>query len=120
MGSHTSSWSTLPARLAEQKRAFVVEDDYDGEYRYDSEPIGALQGLAPERVICIGSASKILAPALRVGWVLLPAELVQDLSQIKFDADRGSPLMDQLARAEFIDRGDLDRHLRRTRLLYRQ
>jgi GntR family transcriptional regulator / MocR family aminotransferase len=105
---------------AEQKRAFVVEDDFDGEYRYDSEPIGALQGLAPERVIYIGSASKILAPALRVGWVLLPAELVQDLSQIKLDADRGSPIMDQLAMAEFIDRGDLDRHLRRTRLLYRQ
>lgn len=105
---------------AERKGAFVVEDDYDGEYRYDCEPIGALQGLAPERVIYIGSASKILAPALRLGWVLLPSELVQDISQIKLDADRGSPMMDQLAMAQFIDRGDLDRHLRRTRLIYRQ
>jgi GntR family transcriptional regulator / MocR family aminotransferase len=105
---------------ADQKGAWIVEDDYDGEYRYDREPVGALQGLAPERVIYIGSASKILAPALRVGWMLLPAELVQELSKIKFDADRGSPLMDQLALAQFIDHGDLDRHLRRTRLLYRQ
>jgi GntR family transcriptional regulator/MocR family aminotransferase len=105
---------------AEQKGVFVVEDDFDGEYRYDSEPIGALQGLAPERVIYIGSASKILAPGLRVGWVLLPGELVQDLSQIKLDADRGSPMTDQLALAQFIAGGDLDRHLRRTRLLYRR
>lgn len=105
---------------AEQRGVFVVEDDYDGEYRYDREPVGALQGLAPEGVIYIGSASKILAPALRVGWILLPAGFVQELSQIKLDADRGSPTIDQLAMAQFIDRGDLDRHLRRTRLLYRQ
>jgi GntR family transcriptional regulator / MocR family aminotransferase len=59
---------------AEQRSAFVVEDDYDGEYRYDRDPIGALQGLAPERVIYIGSASKTLAPALRTGWVLSPPD----------------------------------------------
>ncbi len=103
---------------AREKGAFVVEDDYDGEYRYDREPIGALQGLDPERVIYIGSASKTLAPGLRVGWLLSPQSLVGDLAQAKLDADRGSPAIDQLALAEFIERGHLDRHLRRTRLIY--
>jgi GntR family transcriptional regulator/MocR family aminotransferase len=70
------SCSPLPSR----EETFVVEGDYDGEYRCDSEPIGALQGLAPESVIYIGSASKILAPALRLGWALLPAELVQTVA----------------------------------------
>jgi len=103
---------------AEQRGGFVLEDDYDGEYRYDREPIGALQGLAPERVICIGSASKTLAPALRIGWVLSPACLIRELTQAKLEAGRGSPGIDQLALAEFIDGGHLDRHLRRTRLIY--
>ena len=103
---------------ARQRDAFIVEDDYDGEYRYDREPVGALQGLDPDRVIYIGSASKILAPALRIGWLLTPQPLLQDLTQSKLDADRGSPGLDQLALAEFIERGDLDRHLRRTRLVY--
>jgi GntR family transcriptional regulator / MocR family aminotransferase len=103
---------------AEKRDAFVLEDDYDGEYRYDREPIGALQGLGPERVVYIGSASKTLAPALRLGWVLSPQSLIHDLSRAKLDADRGSPGIDQLALAEFIERGHLDRHLRRTRLIY--
>jgi GntR family transcriptional regulator/MocR family aminotransferase len=103
---------------AVKRDAFVIEDDYDGEYRYDRGPIGALQGLSPERVIYIGSASKILAPALRIGWVLSPQSLIQDLSQAKLEADRGSSVIDQLTLAEFIERGDLDRHLRRTRLIY--
>ena len=105
---------------ARQQSAFVLEDDYDGEYRYDREPLGALQGLDPERVIYMGSASKILAPALRIGWVLSPPSLVHDLAQAKLDADRGSPEIDHLALAEFIERGHLDRHLRRTRLIYRR
>jgi GntR family transcriptional regulator / MocR family aminotransferase len=103
---------------AEERDAFVLEDDYDGEYRYDREPVGALQGLGPERVIHIGSASKTLAPALRIGWVVSPLSLIRDLSQAKLDADRGSPAIDQLAFAEFIEAGHLDRHLRRTRLIY--
>jgi GntR family transcriptional regulator/MocR family aminotransferase len=103
---------------ADKQDAFVVEDDYDGEYRYDREPIGALQGLSPERVVYLGSASKTLAPALRIGWVLSPQSLIQDLSQAKLDADRGSSGIDQLALAEFIEGGHLDRHLRRTRLIY--
>jgi GntR family transcriptional regulator/MocR family aminotransferase len=104
---------------ARKQDAFVVEDDYDGEYRYDREPVGTLQGLDSERVIYIGSASKILAPALRIGWILSPPSLVGYLTQAKLDADRGSPGIDQLALAEFIESGDLDRHLRRTRLIYR-
>lgn len=103
---------------ADQQDAFVVEDDYDGEYRYDRQPIGALQGLSPERVVYIGSASKTLAPALRIGWVLSPQSLIQDFSRAKLDADRGSSGIDQLALAEFIEGGDLDRYLRRTRLIY--
>jgi GntR family transcriptional regulator/MocR family aminotransferase len=103
---------------ADKQDAFVVEDDYDGEYRYDREPIGALQGLSPERVVYLGSASKTLAPALRIGWVLSPQSLIQDLSQAKLDADRGSSGIDQLALAEFIEGGHLDRYLRRTRLIY--
>jgi GntR family transcriptional regulator/MocR family aminotransferase len=103
---------------ADERGAYVIEDDYDGEYRYDREPIGALQGLAPERVVYIGSASKILAPALRLGWLLLPGGLLRDVSRAKLDADRGSPTLDQIAFADFIERGHLDRHLRRTRLIY--
>jgi GntR family transcriptional regulator/MocR family aminotransferase len=103
---------------ADKQDAFVVEDDYDGEYRYDREPIGALQGLSPERVVYIGSASKTLAPALRIGWILSPQSLIQGLSQAKLDADRGSSGIDQLALAEFIEGGHLDLHLRRTRLIY--
>jgi GntR family transcriptional regulator / MocR family aminotransferase len=103
---------------AAKRDTFVIEDDYDGEYRYDREPIGALQGLGPERVIYIGSASKILAPALRIGWVLSPQSLIQDLEQAKLEADRGSSGIDQLAVGEFIANGHLDRHLRRTRLTY--
>jgi GntR family transcriptional regulator / MocR family aminotransferase len=103
---------------AEKRGAFIIEDDYDGEYRYDREPIGAMQGLAPERVIYIGSASKILAPALRLGWLASPQCLLPGLSRAKLEADRGSPELDQLALAEFIEHGDLDRHLRRTRRIY--
>jgi GntR family transcriptional regulator / MocR family aminotransferase len=105
---------------AERHGAFIIEDDYDGEYRYDREPLGALQGLGPERIIYIGSASKMLAPALRLGWVLSPACLIDDLAQAKIEADRGSPVIDQLVLAEFIRRGHLDRHLRRTRAIYRR
>lgn len=98
----------------------VVEDDYDAEYRYDREPIGAIQGLAPEQVIYIGSASKTLAPGLRLGWMLLPADLVEPIAEAKRLADRGSPAIDQLAFADFLERGELDRHLRRMRPIYRR
>jgi GntR family transcriptional regulator/MocR family aminotransferase len=97
----------------------VVEDDYDGEFRYDRHPIGALQGLAPERVIFAGSASKILAPGLRLGWLALPGDLVDAVVEAKRRADRGSDVLTQLAFAELIESGGLDRHVRRMRRHYR-
>ena len=105
---------------AMQRNAWVLEDDYDAEYRYDRAPVGALQGLAPERVIYIGSASKMLAPSLRQGWLVVPESLIAEVQQAKLSADRGSPVLEQLALAEFLEAGELDRHLRRTRVLYRR
>jgi GntR family transcriptional regulator / MocR family aminotransferase len=105
---------------AARRRAIILEDDYDAEYRYDREPVGALQGLAPDRVVYIGSASKMLAPALRQGWLVVPADLVDDVRQAKHSADRGSPALEQLAFAAFLEAGELDRHLRRTRVIYRR
>ena len=80
----------------------IMEDDYDAEYRYDREPIGAIQGLAPEHVIYGGSASKTLAPGMRLGWLVAPADLVDDLASFKLSLDRGSPSLDQLAFADFL------------------
>ena len=100
--------------------ALVLEDDYDGEYRYDREPVGALQGLGASRVVYLGSTSKTLAPALRLGWMVLPGDLAAVLAEERGWADGGSPVVDQLALATFIERGELDRHLRRMRLRYRR
>ena len=100
--------------------ALVLEDDYDGEYRYDREPVGALQGLGGDRVVYLGSASKTLAPALRLGWMVLPGALAGAMADERGWADGGSPALDQLALASFIERGELDRHLRRMRLRYRR
>ena len=100
--------------------ALVIEDDYDGEYRYDREPVGALQGLGAGRVAYLGSTSKTLAPALRLGWMVLPGALAGAIADERGWADGGSPALDQLALASFIERGELDRHLRRMRLRYRR
>ena len=104
---------------ADRRGGWVIEDDYDAEFRYDREPIGALQGLRPERVVYAGSASKTLAPGLRLGWLAAPPVLVDGLTDAKLAADHGSPAIDQLALADFIGRGELDRHLRRMRPIYR-
>jgi GntR family transcriptional regulator/MocR family aminotransferase len=106
-------------RWARERDALVLEDDYDAEYRYDREPIGAIQGLAPESVIYAGSASKTLAPGLRLGWLILPARLVEAFATAKFTYDRGSPSIEQLAFADFLSRGEFDRHLRKMRPVYR-
>jgi GntR family transcriptional regulator / MocR family aminotransferase len=98
----------------------VMEDDYDAEYRYDRPPVGAVQGLAPERVVHAGSVSKTLAPALRLGWLVVPEPLVADLARAKAQDDLGTPVIEQLALADFLERGELDRHLRRTRSIYRR
>jgi GntR family transcriptional regulator / MocR family aminotransferase len=98
----------------------VVEDDYDAEFRYDRRPLAALQGLDPARVVYVGTASKVLAPALRLGWILAPAELAPALAVEKLAADSGSPALDQLTLAHLIASGEHDRHLRRVRRTYAQ
>jgi GntR family transcriptional regulator/MocR family aminotransferase len=99
--------------------ALVVEDDYDAEYRYDRAPVGAIQGLDPDRVAYAGTASKTLAPGFRLGWIVLPPRLVEPFAEAKLLADRGSPILDQLTFADFLSRGEFDRHLRRMRPIYR-
>jgi GntR family transcriptional regulator/MocR family aminotransferase len=118
------------ATLAAERRAalldwagedrIIVEDDYDSELRYDGMSVGALQGLAPERVVFIGSASKRLAPAMRLGWMLMPTWLTWELTAAKAVEDGGSEVIGQLALRDFIERGELDRHVRRMRALYRR
>ena len=99
--------------------AFVIEDDYDAEYRYDRAPLAALQGLAPDQVIYMGTVSKTLAPALRLGWLVLPPALVELVVAQRYLADHGAPTLDQLALARLIDGGAYDRHLRQARRRYR-
>ncbi len=103
---------------AEEGERLIIEDDYDAEYRYDGAGLGALQGLAPDRVAYVGSASKRLTPGMRLGWVLLPSWLAWPLIQAKAVEDGGSEAVGQLALHDFIERGELDRHIRRTRLRY--
>jgi GntR family transcriptional regulator/MocR family aminotransferase len=105
---------------AERHGGTIIEDDYDAEFRYDREPIGAIQGLAPERVVHAGSASKILAPGLRLGWLVTPPHLTETIVALKQAADMGSAAIDQLAFADVLERGELDRHLRRMRPIYRR
>jgi GntR family transcriptional regulator/MocR family aminotransferase len=95
--------------------AFIVEDDYDSEYRYDGPPLQALAGLdRAGRVIYVGTFSKILFPALRLGYLVLPPALVEPFAAAKAMADTGTAALEQLALADFISMGHFDRHLRRT------
>ena len=103
---------------AKEREATIIEDDYDAEFRYDRDPVGALQGLAPDRVALIGTVSKSLAPALRLGWVVCPRHLLEPVTEDKRLSDRGSPTLEQLALAALIQAGRYDRHLRRMRELY--
>jgi GntR family transcriptional regulator/MocR family aminotransferase len=97
---------------------WVIEDDYDSEFRYDKEPVGALQGLAPDQVFLLGTASKALAPAVRLGWVHAPSALAAAVAAEKQMSDRGSCTLDQLALATLLTTGRYDRHLRRMRTVY--
>jgi GntR family transcriptional regulator / MocR family aminotransferase len=93
----------------------VIEDDYDAEHRYDRPPVGALQGLAPDRVAYTGSTSKTLAPALRLGWLIPPPALREEIAAAKLAADLASPTLPQLVLAALLACGELERHLRVTR-----
>ncbi len=105
---------------AASHRSLIIEDDYDAEFRYDRVPIGAVQGLDPGRVAHVGTASKTLAPGVRLGWMSLPADLVDEVRTRKGLIDSGSPAFDQIALAQFLSTGDYDRHIARARLAYRR
>ncbi|MPY47823.1 MocR-like pyridoxine biosynthesis transcription factor PdxR [Streptomyces acidicola] len=98
----------------------VVEDDYDGDFRYDRAPVGALQGLDPERVAYTGSVSKSLAPGLRLGWLRVPQAPAEEVVERKRTMDLGHPTLDQAVFARFVERGDYDRQLRRCQRAYRE
>ncbi len=97
----------------------IIEDDYDGEFRYDRQAVGALQALAPDQVIYAGTASKSLAPGLRLGWLVVPERLAGEVAEIKRATSRLSSSLDQLTLAELISSGGYDRQVRRVRLTYR-
>jgi GntR family transcriptional regulator/MocR family aminotransferase len=98
----------------------IIEDDYDGEFRYDRHPLGSLQAHAPDRVVYAGTASKTLAPGVRLAWLVVPPALVEPLVAAKTLADRHTGVIDQLTLAELITSGGYDRHVRRSRLAYRR
>jgi GntR family transcriptional regulator/MocR family aminotransferase len=98
----------------------VVEDDYDAELRYDRAPVGVLQALDPDRVVYLGTASKTLAPGLRLGWMVIPAELAQPIARLRTLEDMQTPVTEQIAFAELLRSGDVERHLRRMRVRYRR
>jgi GntR family transcriptional regulator/MocR family aminotransferase len=105
---------------ARRRGAFVVEDDYDGEFRYDGPPLGPLQGLEPRHVVYAGTASKTLAPGVRLGWLAVPRSLRERVVQQKQLADWHSGTLEQLALAELLRSTAYDRHIRKMRLRYRR
>jgi GntR family transcriptional regulator / MocR family aminotransferase len=107
------------AAWAQRRDATILEDDYDAEYRYDHDPMAALQGLAPAHVAFVGTVSKTLAPALRIGWIVVPPQLATEV-EMEFRVSAAMPpTLDQVALASMIEEGALDRHLRAMRRRYR-
>jgi GntR family transcriptional regulator/MocR family aminotransferase len=98
----------------------VIEDDYDGEFRYDRQPVGAMQALAPDRVVYAGTASKSLVPGLRLGWLVLPAPLLDEVVAAKEAGGAQGSSLDQLTMAAFLASGGYDRQIRHARLVYRR
>ncbi|WP_087463626.1 MocR-like pyridoxine biosynthesis transcription factor PdxR [Oleiphilus messinensis] len=104
---------------AERSGAIILEDDYNGEYRYRGRPLATLYSMAQsERVIYMGSFSKLLFPALRIGYMVIPPMLVKPLAALRWLSDRHSPVIEQAVLTDFIDQGHFARHLRRMRTLY--
>src|SRR5215510_997965 len=120
----TGATLTLPRRLdllawAEKTGVMIIEDDYDSEFRFGARPIPSLQGLANgDSVIYFGTFSKVLFPALRVGYLVAPPSLARVFARAKWLADRQTPMIEQRVLADFINEGHLERHLRRMRTLY--
>ncbi len=107
-------------RWARQTGSLIIEDDYDAELRYDRDPVGALQGLAPDLVLHGGSVSKSLAPGLRLGWAVVPEQLMSAFVAAKYDTDLASGVVEQATFASFLAAGEMDRHLRRMSTKYRR
>ncbi|HEX9982738.1 MAG TPA: PLP-dependent aminotransferase family protein [Thermoanaerobaculia bacterium] len=119
--SMTASRRIALLEWARRRNAWIIEDDYDSEYRYASRPLGALQGMdTAARVIYLGSFSKVLFPSLRVGYVVVPPELMTAFLREREAIDLFSPILEQLVLTDFLAEGHLARHVRRMRLLYEQ
>lgn len=106
-------------KLAGKTGAWIIEDDYDSEFRYTGRPLAALQGLDPEqRVIYIGTFSKVLFPSLRIGYIVAPTDLCEAFVRARAIAGHQSPTLEQAVLADFISEGHFARHLRRMRAVY--
>lgn len=108
-----ATWLSRPGR-------FVIEDDYDAEFRYDADPMAALQGTLPHQVLYLGSASKTFAPGLRLGWLVVPERLIETAASMKWALDAGSPSLNQLAFARIVVSGAFERHLVKARSEYKR
>ncbi len=105
-------------RYARNKGAYIVEDDYDSEFRFEGAPIQSMQSLDPDHVIYVGTFSKILCPALRMGYLILPRHLTSKISSVKYTEDIHSPVLEQLTLSKFIKEGHLDAHIRKAKKYY--
>lgn len=105
---------------ANHNHAYIVEDDYDSEFRFDGNPIESMQYLAPDRVIYVGTFSKTLMPALRIGYMVLPDELCERMLEAKFVSDIHSTVLEQLTLAHFIDSGAFELHIRKMQKVYQK
>jgi GntR family transcriptional regulator/MocR family aminotransferase len=105
---------------ARRVSGLLLEDDYDGEFRYDRQPVGAVQGLDPEHVAYLGTSSKALSPALRIAWMVLPDRFVDPILALKTDVEQYISMLDQLTLADFLSCGAYDSHVRRMRLMYQR
>lgn len=106
--------------FARQTGCYIVEDDYDSEFRYHGTPVSCMQGLDPERVVYIGTFSKILSPALRLGYLVLPPDLTKKCRDLKWFSDLHSSTFEQLVLAQFMKEGHLEKHISKMKKIYRK